>query len=102
MIRRALDGGAAACAANWRTRGTGYVLAVARSQHVATAAAHSAPTPSPPACPAVPGSGYPQARAPGPCYHDWAWITTDPAAPAGHRSLLIRRNPSTGEFAGNS
>lgn len=33
-------------------------------------------------------------------YHDWAWITIDPGTtPAGQRSLLIRRNNSTGELA---
>jgi SRSO17 transposase len=36
----------------------------------------------------------------GPRYYDWAWITTDPAAAlAGQRSLLIRRNNTTGELA---
>ena len=36
----------------------------------------------------------------GPRYYDWAWISIDPsAAPAGHRSLLIRRNNHTGELA---
>jgi SRSO17 transposase len=76
MITRALDAGTPA---RWAAgdevygadpglrreledRAIGYVLAIACSHHVTTAA--GAPTPSPAACPGVPGSACPQARAP--------------------------------------
>jgi len=36
------------------------------------------------------------ARAKGPRYYDWAWIDI---GADGHRHLLIRRNPTSGEFA---
>jgi hypothetical protein len=37
---------------------------------------------------------------PAPRYYDWAWIAIDAGAgPAGQRSLLIRRNNTTGELA---
>jgi SRSO17 transposase len=36
------------------------------------------------------------AGAKGPRYHDWAWIEI---GADGHRHLLIRRNPSSGELA---
>ena len=115
MITRALDGGAAAA---WvagdevygadpglrrelEDRGTGYVLAVACSHHVATAA-------GPQRADAI-ASGLPRHAwqrisagqgSKGPRYYDWAWITTDAGTvPAGQRSLLIRRNNSTGELA---
>jgi SRSO17 transposase len=36
----------------------------------------------------------------GPRYYDWAWLTdTAPDTDAGHHSLLIRRNNTTGELA---
>jgi len=38
------------------------------------------------------------AGAKGPRYYDWAWTPIDPQA-SGHRWLLIRRNPKTGELA---
>lgn len=38
------------------------------------------------------------AGAKGPRYYDWAWTPIDPQDP-GHRWLLIRRNPKTGELA---
>ena len=38
------------------------------------------------------------AGAKGPRYYDWAWTPIDPQA-QGHRWLLIRRNPTTGELA---
>ena len=115
MIVRALDGGAAA---RWvagdevhgadpglrrelETRATGYVLAVACSHQVTTAAgrqradaiARTLPRRAWQRLSAGQGSK-------GPRSCDWAWITIDPgAAPAGHRSLLIRRNNTTGELA---
>jgi SRSO17 transposase len=115
MIVRALDGGAAApwvagdevygadpgLRRELEARGTGYVLAVACSHQVTTAAGRQRAD-------AIAASLSRQAwqrrsagrGSKGPRYYDWAWITIDPgAAPAGQRSLLIRRNNTTGELA---
>jgi SRSO17 transposase len=115
MIARALDGGAAApwvagdevygadpgLRAELETRRVGYVLAVACSHQVSTAAgtqradviAARLPRRSWQRVSAGQGSK-------GPRFYDWAWITTGPGtAPAGQWSLLIRRNNTTGELA---
>ena len=115
MIVRALDGGAAA---PWVTgdevygadpglrrelenRGTGYVLAVACSHQItATAGPQRADV----IAAALPRRSWQRISAgqgsKGHRYYDWAWISTGhAAAPAGHRSLLIRRNNTTGELA---
>ena len=77
------------------------MLAVACSHRVTTAAGAAArrchrPQPAPPGLAAA-------VRRPGlqgPRFYDWAWIIIDAgAAPAGQRSLLIRRNNTTGELA---
>jgi SRSO17 transposase len=115
MISRALDGGAAAA---WvagdevygadpglrrelESRGTGYVLAVACSHHVVTAAG---PQRADAIVRSLPRRAWQRLSAgqgsKGPRFYDWAWITIDAgAAPAGQRSLLIRRNNTTGELA---
>ncbi|WUX26822.1 IS701 family transposase [Streptomyces sp. NBC_01438] len=113
MIAAALDAG---ISASWVTgdeaygqdphlrallesRGIGYVLAVACSARVRinqgrTAARADA------VADRLPASAWHRqsagAGAKGPRYYDWAWIEigTD-----GHRHLLIRRNPSSGELA---
>jgi SRSO17 transposase len=115
MIIRALDGGAAApwvagdevygadpgLRAELEARRTGYVLGVACSHHVTTPAGRQrADT----IAARLPRRAWQRISAgqgsKGPRYYDWAWITIDPgAAPAGQRSLLIRRNNSTGELA---
>jgi SRSO17 transposase len=113
MLGRALDAGTPAAwvtgdevygadpglRADLERRRTGYVLAVAASHRVATAAG---------TCPA----GQLAARLPcrawqrysagdgakGHRYYDWAWPAIDPGRP-GHHWLLIRRNRRTGELA---
>jgi SRSO17 transposase len=113
MLGRALDAGVPAAwvtgdevygadphlRADLERRRTGYVLAVAASHRVATAAG---------TCPA----GQLAARLPrrawqrysagegakGHRYYDWAWLAIDPGRP-GHRHLLIRRNRRTRELA---
>ena len=96
MIARALDAGTPAAwvagdevygtdpglRTDLEKRGMGYVLAVARSHPVATGA-----------CKHRAGPG-----AHGHRYYDWAWVTLTPGQ-AGHRWLLIRRHPRTGELA---
>jgi SRSO17 transposase len=115
MIIRALDGGAAA---RWvagdevygtdpglrqalEDRRTGYVLAVACSHRVTTAAG---PQRADATARSLPRQAWQRLSAgrgsKGPRLYDWAWITIDAgAAPAGQRSLLIRRNNTTGELA---
>jgi len=113
MIGRALDAGVPAA---WvtgdevygtdpglrndlETRRVGYVLAVAKTHRVATAAgpcpagqiAARLPRPAWQRYSAGPGSK-------GHRYYDWAWAAIDPGHP-GHRHLLIRRNRRTGELA---
>jgi len=115
MIVRALDGGAAA---PWVTgdevygadpglrreleaRSTGYVLAVACSHQVSTA---TGPQRADAIAARLPRRSWQRVSAgqgsKGLRFYDWAWITIDPGtAPAGQRSLLIRRNNTTGELA---
>jgi SRSO17 transposase len=115
MIARALDAGVPAA---WvagdevygadpglrrelEDRGTGYVLAVACSHRVGTAAG---PQRADALARRLPRRAWQRLSAgqgsKGPRLYDWAWITIDPgAAPAGHRSLLIRRSIRTGELA---
>jgi SRSO17 transposase len=115
MIVRALDGGAAApwvtgdevygaCPGLRReleTRRVGYVLAVACSHQITTTAGQKR---ADVIAAALPRRSWQRMSAgqgsKGPRYYDWAWITTDPAAAlAGQRSVLIRRNNTTGELA---
>ncbi len=113
MILAALDGGATA---SWvagdevygadprlrnalEDRGVGYVLAVARSHPVMTAARKlraDAIAARLPRCAWQRLSAGAGSR--GQRFYDWAWITIDTAKP-GQRWLLIRRNSSTGELA---
>jgi SRSO17 transposase len=115
MIARALDAGVPASwvagdevygadpglRADLEARGTGYVLAVACSHRVRTAAG---PLRADALARSLPRRAWQRLSAgqgsKGPRLYDWAWITIDPgAAPAGQRSLLIRRSISTGELA---
>jgi SRSO17 transposase len=113
MIGRALDAGTPAAwvagdevygadpglRADLERHRIGYVLAVAASHRVVTAAG---------ACQArqlagcLPRRAWQRysagAGAKGHRYYDWAWAAIDPGRP-GHRWLLIRRNRSTGELA---
>ena len=85
--------------ADLERRQTGYVLAVAATHRVATAAG---------TCPAgqlaarLPGRAWQRYSAgegaKGHRYYDWAWAAIDPGRP-GHRWLLIRRNRRTRELA---
>jgi SRSO17 transposase len=118
MITRALDSGAPApwvagdevygadpgLRGELEERGVGYVLAVACSHHVTTAAgklradaiASTLPRRAWQRLSAGAGSN-------GPRFYDWAWISIDTATTAtkgpGQRWLLIRRNNHTGELA---
>jgi SRSO17 transposase len=113
MIGRALDAGTPAAwvtgdevygadpglRADLERRRIGYVLAVAASHRVATAAGR---------CPArqlaarLPRRAWQRYSAgqgaKGHRYYDWAWTATDPGL-HGHRYLLIRRSRRTGELA---
>ena len=113
MIARALDAGTPAAwvtgdevyggdpglRADLERRQTGYVLAVAATHKVITAAG---------ACPArAIAAGLPRRAwqrysagegAKGHRYYDWAWLAIDPGR-TGHRYLLIRRSRRTGELA---
>jgi SRSO17 transposase len=113
MLGRALDAGVPAAwvtgdevygadphlRADLERRRIGYVLAVAASHRVATAAG---------TCPAGQIAGRLPRRAwqrysagsgvKGHRYYDWAWLAIDPGRP-GQRWLLIRRNRRTGELA---
>ena len=113
MIARALDAGTPArwvagdevygtdpgLRADLEKRGMGYVLAVAKSHPVATGAgkcragqlAAMLPRSAWQRCSAGPGAH-------GHRYYDWAWAALTPGQ-AGHRWLLIRRHPRTGELA---
>jgi SRSO17 transposase len=113
MIGRALDAGTPAAwvtgdevygadpglRADLERRRIGYVLAVAASCQVRTAAgacqvrtiAARLPRRAWQRCSAGPG-------AKGHRYYDWAWAAIDPGRP-GHRHLLIRRSRRTGELA---
>jgi hypothetical protein len=60
--------------------------------------ARDGPTPWPPACPRVPGSGSRPVRGlQGQRYYDWAWVSL--TAESGHHWLLLRRHPRHGELA---
>jgi SRSO17 transposase len=113
MIGRALDAGTPAAwvtgdevygtdphlRADLERRQTGYVLAVAASHQVSTAAgagqvrtiAARLPRRAWQRCSA--GQGATGHRS-----YDWAWAAIDPGRP-GHRHLLIRRSRRTGELA---
>jgi SRSO17 transposase len=113
MLARALDAGTPAAwvtgdevygadpglRADLERRRIGYVLAVAASHQVTTAAgpcqvraiAARLPRRAWQRCSA--GQG-----AKGHRYYDWAWLAIDPGQP-GHRHLLIRRSRRTGELA---
>ena len=113
MLGRALDAGTPAAwvtgdevygadpglRADLERRRIGYVLAVAASHQVTTAAgpcqartiAARLPRRAWQRCSAGEGAkGY--------RYYDWAWLAIDPGRP-GHRHLLIRRNRRTRELA---
>jgi SRSO17 transposase len=113
MIARALDAGTPArwvaadevygadpgLRADLEHRAMGYVLAVACSHPVSTAAgkrradqlARVLPRSAWQRCSAGAGAkGY--------RYYDWAWISIEPGRP-GHRWLMIRRHPRTGQLA---
>ena len=113
MIARALDAGAPAA---WVTgdevygadpglrsdlerRQTGYVLAVAASRRVSTAAGSCQARQIAARLPRRAWQRYPAGPgAKGHRYYDWAWVATGPAGP-GHRWLLIRRSRRTAELA---
>jgi SRSO17 transposase len=113
MIARALDAG---CPATWVTgdevygadpglradlerRQAGYVLAVAASHQVITAAGSCQVRTIAGRLPRRAWQRYSAGEgAKGHRYYDWAWMAIDPGKP-GHRWLLIRRNRHTGELA---
>jgi SRSO17 transposase len=113
MIGRALDAGTPAA---WVTgdevygadpglrtdlerRQTGYVLAVAASHQVTTAAGPCQARKIAARLPRRAWQRYSAGEgAKGYRYYDWAWLAIDPGRPA-HRWLLIRRNRRTGELA---
>jgi SRSO17 transposase len=77
----------------------GYVLAVAVSHQVATAAGSFQVRRLAARLPRRAWQRYSAgAGAKGHRYYDWAWLAIDPGQP-GHRHLLIRRNRHTGELA---
>ena len=113
MISRALDAGVPAA---WITgdevygadpglrtdlerRGNGYVLAVAASHRVSTAAGTCPVRQLAARLPRRAWQRYSAGEgAKGHRYYDWAWLATDPGQP-GCRHLLIRRNRHTREVA---
>jgi SRSO17 transposase len=113
MIARALDAGAPAgwvtgdevyggdpgLRADLEARQTGYVLAVAASHPVITAAG---PCQVRKIAARLPGRAWQRCSAgqgaKGHRFYDWAWLAIDPGQP-GHRHLLIRRNRHTRELA---
>jgi SRSO17 transposase len=113
MIARALDAG---IPAGWVTgdevygadpglradlegRRTGYVLAVAASHRVITAAGTCAVRQLAARLPRRAWQRYSAGEgAKGHRYYDWAWAAIGPGQP-GHRHLLIRRSRRTGELA---
>jgi SRSO17 transposase len=113
MIARALDAGTPAAwvtgdevygadphlRADLERRRTGYVLAVAASCQVRTAAGACQVRTIAARLPRRAWQRYsagPGAK--GHRYYDWAWAAIDPGRP-GHRHLLIRRSRRTGELA---
>jgi SRSO17 transposase len=113
MISRALDAGTPAAwvtgdevygadpglRADLERRRIGYVLAVAASRQVTTAAG---PCPVRKLAAALPRRAWQRYSAgegaKGHRYYDWAWLATDPGRP-GHHHLVIRRSRRTGELA---
>jgi SRSO17 transposase len=113
MISRALDAGTPAAwvtgdevygadpdlRADLERRRTGYVLAVAASHRVTTAASTCAARQLAVRLPRRAWQRYSAGEgAKGHRYYDWAWLAIDPGRP-GHRHLLIRRSRRTGELA---
>ena len=113
MITRALDAGTPAAwvtgdevygadpglRADLERRQIGYVLAVAASHRVATAAGICAVRQLAARLPRRAWQRYSAGEgAKGHRYYDWAWLAIDPGRP-GHRWLLIRRNRRTRELA---
>lgn len=114
MLVRALDGGvtarwvtgdevygaASALRAGLEDRGVGYVLAVACSHHVQTAAGSVR---ADALVAGLPKRAWQRlsagAGAKGHRFYDWAWITITAPPRAGRRWLLVRRNRRTGELA---
>jgi SRSO17 transposase len=113
MIARALDAGTPAAwvtgdevygadpglRADLERRQIGYVLAVAATCRVTTAAGTCQVRQITARLPRVAWQRHSAGQgAKGHRYHDWAWVAIDPARP-GHRWLLIRRNRRTSELA---
>ena len=113
MIGRALDAGTPAAwvtgdevygadpglRADLERRRIGYVLAVAASHRVTTAAGTCQARQLAARLPRRAWQRYSAGEgAKGHRYYDWAWLAIDPGRP-GHRWLLIRRNRRTGELA---
>ncbi len=113
MIGRALDAGIPAAwvtgdevygadpglRADLEHRRIGYVLAVAASRRVTTAAGPCQVRKLAARLPRRAWQRYSAGQgAKGHRFYDWAWLATDPGTP-GHRHLLIRRNRQTHELA---
>ena len=114
MIARALDAGTPGRLGHrrWRSTGAdpglradlerrqlGYVLAVAASHQVTTAAGTRQARQLAARLPRRAWQRYSAGEgAKGHRYYDWAWLIADPGRP-GHRWLLIRRNRRTGKLA---
>jgi SRSO17 transposase len=113
MIGRALDAGTPAAwvtgdevygadpglRADLERRRTGYVLAVAATCRVSTAAGRCQARAIAARLPRAAWQRYSAgAGAKGHRYYDWAWLAAGPARP-GHHWLLIRRNRRTRELA---
>lgn len=113
MITRALDAGVPAgwvtgdevygadpgLRADLERRRLGYVLAVAVTHRVVTAAGTCQAGTLARRLPRRAWQRYSAGEgAKGYRYYDWAWLTIDPGLP-GHRALLIRRSRRTGELA---
>jgi SRSO17 transposase len=113
MISRALDAGTPAAwvtgdevygadpglHADLERRKTGYVLAVAASHQVTTAAGPCQVRKIAARLPRRAWQCYSAGEgAKGHRFYDWAWLAIDPGKP-GHRWLLIRRNRHTRELA---
>ena len=113
MIARALDAGAPAgwvtgdevygadpgLRADLERRETGYVLAVAASRQVTTAAGPCQVRKIAARLPRRAWQRYSAGEgAKGHRFYDWAWLAIDPGRP-GHRHLLIRRNRTTKKLA---
>ena len=85
--------------ADLERRQTGYVLAVAASHQVTTAAGPCQARAIAARLPRRAWQRYSAGQgAKGHRYYDWAWLAIDPGRP-GHRYLLIRRSRRTGELA---